>query len=83
VNAVADVAGSVLHILLHLAQLVEFHLAADFGLDVVDVRWARPNRVPAMRATLGRRSGPITTSATTPIKASLVRPISIMSLCGH
>src|ERR1700712_13450 len=35
-----------------------------------------------MRATFGKRSGPTTTSATTPITASLVMPISIMQ-CDH
>src|SRR5690606_36784750 len=36
-------------------------------------RWARPSRCPTVRASLGRRSGPMTISAITPISISSLK----------
>ena len=66
-----DVARGVLDAGLQLLQLGELHLAVDVGLDLAR-RSAASGRAkcPAVRATRGSRSGPMTTSATTPMTIS-------------
>jgi len=64
----------------NLVFMFEFDLTRDFGLHVVDIALrAAKGRPPAARAICGSRSGPSTTSATTPISAILVRPRSSMT----
>jgi hypothetical protein len=57
---------------------LQLNLFADFGFNIIDVSLRGQSSVPAMRATLGNFSGPMTTNATTPISASLLMPRSIM-----
>lgn len=68
-----------LKILFDFGQPFGIHLAAEFVFTPLTKRCKRPSHNPAARATFGSRSGPSTTSATTPVSSISLKPRSNMA----